>query len=381
MTAKRGTPKYQAAAAAISSVCKRILERSDLGEPELERQLGIEDNDGKTFLRYLRGEQVPPEWKAALFVRNASSKRWLTVDELGELGLAFVAHRNYRLQLIAKNRESALRLFLDGRDNILAGLLPMRVHDGRFGYRNRPGDEAEQAVEFQRWWDEIARLGGSVTSEQYRRKPTAADLAKVEAEAEAESRWQNLLDRQWRAQEEAGERNAREFLRGLELGKHDDRVSPEIRATIRDALTRALDGAAAADEAALEEARIAYLEELDAEEAAACPSPPLLPAYHPDNVRHLDLWFGGRSYSERPCRLLEEHELSGYAVRPCESADFAGFVVMVKARKRRTKERAKEAEKSHRRKQRRVEARRAKMPAAHHPSEQRTILTGAKVAQ
>jgi hypothetical protein len=376
MTSKCGTIEYESGAAAVSSVFKLVLERSSLSESELEKPLGITENDGMNFRQYLNGKQVPPWWQFVLKVRFAAKNGWLTKNELCELGLADAANAKCTVnpQHIKNIRKKALRVFVDGRANILNGLLPMRVHDGADGWRNRPPkDDAEMVCEFRKWIGVIRSLGGVVTYETYIRKPTKADFA----EAQAETEWLNDLYRKEAAEEAAGERDAREFLRELEVGKHDQ-LYEKTRKTIRDALTAAIDGSAAEEQAALEAAREEYFAELNTEEAAALPPPPPLPAHHPDKVRNLTLWFGGREYSTLPYRLLEEDDLTGNKYSdPVQG--LGGFEVFSIARAARQR-RAKEADKSHCKKERRAEAKQVKQAVKGTAKRFASRRSGAKVA-
>ncbi|MGF6877228.1 hypothetical protein [Paraburkholderia sp. MM5477-R1] len=307
MTAKRETIEYKCKQAAASSLFQCILERSGLTQTELEFRLGIEPADGSNYGRYLRGKQVPPWGRLLQIVRIAYRQGFLTQDDLCELGLANAATTSRNADDIKKDREAAVRLFVDGQRRILDGLLPMYTH-GPSGQREfrEPEDGSEMAGEYKRWVAEIQRLGGKVTWECYRRPPTAADLDLVGWEAEQAAKAAKA-DQQ---ESEAGLAAAREFLDELELGKHDN-LSLMIKATIHAALTRLLNGSAERDAAALEAARDEYFAVFDAAEAASLPPSPPLPLHHPDIVRHLNLWFGGREYSAHPYRLIHDDELTG----------------------------------------------------------------------
>lgn len=330
MRPTKDSDDYKTQLAAQMSVFKRIRARiggsiKPFELEKIEKQLDLTEDMGKTFSRYERGARLFPRQRSseqglcfAEFVQNAYAAGFLTDDELCELGLE-VAKTKHGLRSLIKDRESALRLFIDGRENMAAGFLPQRVHDGADGWQKRaPRSEAEMTAEYEKWKRAIGVFGGTITYESYYvRKPTAADLAEVQVEEEEE-------DAAYRCQVDL----ERQFL--AEGG--DD---PVIFASW----------------------------EAEDEEVACYPAQPPLPAYHPSKVRNLNLWFGGREYSSRPYRLLEEHETSDYLWKRKGSDDFVYFFAMSKAQRQRAGERIKEAEKIQRRKQKNTEARQEKSPS------------------
>lgn len=309
MTTSLETVKCKYSQAAVSALFQRIFDNSPLSQTELEPELGIVRAGGSNYGRYRNGKRALPWWRFLQIVRIASApkRNWLTQEDLRELGLEDAARMTRRAADIKKEREAAVRLFLDGQDRMLNGLLPMYVH-GSHGQRmhREPQNDAEMAREYARWIAEIAGLGGTVTHEVYLRGPSQADLELAQWEA---SQHDAIAEKE-AAEEEASGCVAHEFLRELEHGESDCQCGENARATIRDALIRALDGTAPREAAALEAARDEYFSLCDAEEGVTYPSPQPRPAHHPDNVQNLTLWFGGRDYSPHPYQLVDKRELT-----------------------------------------------------------------------
>jgi transcriptional regulator with XRE-family HTH domain len=302
MTASRETIEYKCGQAAVSSLFRRILKRSGLTQKELEIRLRIERAEGSNYGKYLRGEQVPSWGRFLQFVRAARRERWLTLNELQELGMKDAAVAAALPDDIQSARKKALDLFLDGRDRILIGLLPMYVHGSRGERTHRPPiDDAEMARGYARWIAEIELLGGKVTHKTYKLEPAQTDLDVEQREAEqANKAW-----KAWQA-------SLSGFQREFELAHMDYLVEQQL------------------------------LSEANAEEGysdAPTPPTPQLPAHHVENVRELNLWFGGRDYSAYPYRLVHEDEVTVYwrgdPTRGLQGLE--SFNIRRAARKRRAK--------------------------------------------
>jgi hypothetical protein len=263
MTAPRGTPEHQQLLDAASSVLQRIQSRATELDPaittaELERDLCIKPRSdtsrpGATFEKYRDGRWEGVYGTLVQKIRIATSKNWLIREDLQELGLEDVAGSAQPANDIKKNRQKAAKRFMTGQEREIGGLLPVAMRGPKGRLPRPPKDEAEAAQEHAAWIAGIEELGGQLKPERWAPAWYRANQAHVNSVFEKFHNAYKNYSMAMGTRERASERPT--------------------------------------------EAVFPFSSSLPLPYPTYAPPNPPLPAHHPENVKKLKLWFGGREYS------------------------------------------------------------------------------------
>ncbi len=162
MTAKQETTEYVCKQAAVRSLFRRMLDRSNLNQTQLECCLSIEPANGSNYGRYLNGRTMS-YGKFLQCVRASWKQGFLTQDDLCELGFEDAAMSNEPADDIRRNRKKATARFIEGQKRLLVGLLPMAVPGPEGREIRAPRSEAEAVSWYENWIVGVQMLGGRVT--------------------------------------------------------------------------------------------------------------------------------------------------------------------------------------------------------------------------
>jgi hypothetical protein len=233
MTAKQETTEYVCKQAAVRSLFRRMLDRSNLNQTQLECCLPIEPANGSNYGRYLNGRTMS-YGKFLQCVRAAWKQGFLTQDDLCELGFEDAAISNEPADDIRTNRKKATTRFIEGQKRSLVGLLPMAVPGPEGREIRAPRSEAEAASWYENWIVGVEMLGGRVTKATW-----------------APSWYLSWLENTIGGNEGRSEHDFEQMLASMDAAPAENDDMP----------------------------------------------PSKLPPYHPVSARQLKLWFGGREWT------------------------------------------------------------------------------------